>query len=507
GRGVPDPLDKPRPGDGLIHRARPPLSMPGEPAPLDPIFRPRSIAVIGASRQVGSVGRSIFDNLLAGGFQGPVYPVNRTAREVGSVRAYPSVLDVPDPVDLAIVVVPAAHALEAVDECGRKGVKGLVIITAGFREVGGEGTRREEELKALLARHGMRAIGPNCMGVVNAHPDVRMNATFSPAQARHGRIAFVSQSGALGMAILDQAADLHLGLSYFVSLGNKTNVSTNDLLVQWEDDPDVGLILLYLENFGNPRRFVDLARRIAPRKPIVAVKSGRTAAGARAAGSHTGALAERDAAAEALFEQCGVVRAQTIQELFDYARVFSRGPAPRGRRVAIVTNSGGPGIMATDALLAQGLQLADLSEATKAELRAKLLPEATVANPVDVIAGGGPESFRVAVGAALADPNVDSVVVIYTPPVFIDEAAVVRAIVEPPRHGKPLVACVLGKESGGTAFHRLSEAEVPTFVFPEPAVRALAARTLWAERQARPQGEVPAFADARRDEARRIVEA
>lgn len=480
--------------------------MPQAPAPLDAVFRPRSIAVVGASRDPRSVGRQIFDNLLAGGFTGPVYPVNRTAREVGSVRAYASILDVPDPVDLAIIVVPAAHALQAVDECGRKGVKGLVIITAGFREIGGEGVERERQLAELLAKHGMRAIGPNCMGITNSHPDVRMNATFSPAKVKHGKIAFVSQSGALGMAILDQANDLNLGLSCFVSLGNKTNVSTNDLLVEWADDPEVQLILLYLENFGNPRRFVELARQIAPRKPIIAVKSGRTAAGAKAAGSHTGALAESDAAAEALFEQCGVLRAQTIQELFDYARVFARVKPPKGRRVAIVTNSGGPGIMATDALLAQGLELAALTDATKAALRAKLLPEASVANPVDVIAGGGPESFRVALGAVASDPNVDSILVIYTPPVFIDEAAVVRAILEPDKGGKPLLACVLGKESGGEAFHRLTEADVPTFVFPEPAVRALAALTHWSERMRLPRGELPAFPDARRAEARRIVE-
>ena len=475
--------------------------------PLDAVFRPRSIAVVGASREPKSVGRQVFDNLLAGGFQGPVFPIHPKAEHIGGVRAYRTVLDVPDPVDLAVLVVPASVALQAVDECGRKGVKGLVVITAGFRETGEEGAKREEALRALLEKYSMRAIGPNCMGVINAHPDVRMNATFSPASQKPGRIAFVSQSGALGMAILDQTSDLGLGLSYFVSLGNKVNVSTNDLLVEWADDPDVECILLYLENFGNPRRFVELARAIAPRKPIIAVKSGRTSLGARAARSHTGALAEADAATEALFEQCGVVRAQTIQELFDHARVFSRAQPPAGRRVAIVTNSGGPGIMATDALLARGLQLADLSEATKAALRTKLLPEASVENPVDVIAGGGPESFRVAVEAVLKDPSVDSVLVIYTPPVFMDDEAVVKAILAPDRHGKPLIACVLGKESGGKAFHLLTEANVPTFVFPESAVRSLAAHVAYGERRRRAEGKVPAFPDADREGAGRIVQA
>lgn len=474
---------------------------------LSAIFRPRSVAVIGASRNHGSVGRQIFDNLLDGGFQGPVYPVNPSARDVRSVRCYASVLEIPDAVDLAVVAVPAALVEGVVEECGRKGIGGLVVITAGFRETGGEGAAREERLVALIEKHGMRAIGPNCMGVMSTDPGVRLNATFSNARVEHGRIAFVSQSGALGMAILDQAAELNLGLSYFVSLGNKANVSTNDLLEEWADDPEVRTILLYLENFGNPRRFVELARRLGREKPIIAVKSGRTAAGARAARSHTGALAERDVAAEALFEQCGVVRAHTIQQLFEYARAFSRAPIPRGRRVAIVTNSGGPAIMATDALFENGLELAELSEETKARLRARLLPEASVSNPIDVIAGGGPEHFGAAVREAFADENVDAVLAIYTPPVFIDEEAVVREMLAPDRHGKPLLACVLGRTSGSRAFHLLSEANVAAYVYPEPAVRALATLVAYGERAARDPGRVPALADARRDDARAIIAA
>jgi acetyltransferase len=475
--------------------------------PLGPIFRPRSIAVVGASRDATSVGHQIFQNLLAGGFQGPVHPVNRSAREVASVRAYASVLDVPDEIDLAVLVVPAAAALAVVDECGRKGVKGLVVITAGFRETGPEGAEREAKLAELLSRYGMRAIGPNCMGVLNTSPDVRMNATFSPATGvKHGKTAFVSQSGALGMAILDQAADLGIGLSYFASLGNKTNVSTNDLLSEWADDPDVELILLYLENFGNPRKFVQLARDITPRKPILAVKSGRTAAGAHAASSHTGALAEGDAAIDALFEQCGVVRAQSIQDLFELARAFSRTRPPRGRRVGIVTNSGGPGIMATDALLASGLQLAALSGATKARLRRALLPEASVEDPVDVIAGGGPPHVQAALEAVAADEGVDALLAIYTPPVFVDEAAVARAILDAKRGDKPLLACVLGKDTGGSAFHRLTDAGLPTYVFPESAVRALAALVQYEERRARPAGRLVRPGDLRVEEARALLD-
>lgn len=487
----------------FIHGARAPAPMPA--TPFDALFRPRTVAVIGASRKPGSVGRQIFDNLLAGGFEGAVFPVNPSSSHVGGVKAYASVLDVPDAVDLAIVVVPAERALDVVEECGRKGVKGLVIITAGFREIGGEGAKREERLAALLAKHGMRAIGPNCMGIANLADDVRLNATFSPTRVKSGGIAFVSQSGALGMAILEVAADLDLGLSYFVSLGNKTNVSTNDLLALWERDPSVTHVLLYLENFGNPRKFVELARRVGAKKPILAVKSGRTPAGARAARSHTGALAERDVFAEALFEQCGVIRARTIRELFDYARIFARAPLPRGPRVGVVTNSGGPGIMATDALGEYGLALADLSPATIATLRAKLLPEASASNPVDVIAGGGAESVRAAITALAQDDGVDILLVIYTPPVFVDEDAIVRAIVESERRGKPLVACVLGREGGGGAFRKLTLANVPTFTFPEGAVRATSALWRYAERQRRPASAVPAFPDARRDDARAIL--
>lgn len=475
---------------------------------LDPVFRPRSVAVIGAGRERGGIGRQILDNLLASGFTGPVYPVHPAARAVGGIRAYPRVRDLPEAVDLAVIAVPAEKVPGLVEECGEAGVKGLVIISAGFREAGPAGAAREERLRAALDKWGLPAIGPNCMGILNTHPDVRLNATFSPARVRQGKVAFVSQSGALGLAILEQADRLGLGLSYFVSLGNKTDTSTNDLLEAWEDDPDVGLVLLYLENFGNPRRFVELARRVGRRKPIVAVKSGRTVAGARAARSHTGALAERDAATEALFEQCGVLRARTIGELFDYAQAFAHAPGPAGDRIAIITNSGGPGIMATDALMEHGLRLAELSAETTARLRAVLSPDASVANPIDVIAGGGPKDFEVATREALADPGVDALLVIYTPPVFVDQEAVVEAILRAPRHGKPVLACVLGRGEEDPTHARLTGAGIPTYVYPESAVRALAALRAHARRQAQDAGALRSFpvdVEAARDLLRRAA--
>jgi acetyl coenzyme A synthetase (ADP forming)-like protein len=472
---------------------------------LDAIFRPKSVAVIGASRKEGSVGRTIMRNIIAEDFAGTVYPVNPQATSVFGVRAFPSVLEIPDPVDLAVVVVPAERVLPVVDECGRKGVKALVIISAGFREIGGEGARREQSLKELLLRYRMRAVGPNCMGLWNSDPAVRLNVTFSPAKMRAGDIAFVSQSGALGMAILDIAEELGIGLSYFVSLGNKVNISGNDLLMAWEDDPRVRLILMYLENFGNPRRFVELSRRIVPRKPVIVVKSGRTGAGARAARSHTGALAEQDVLTEALFEQCGVIRAQTIEELFEYARLFTRAPPPRGNRVAIVTNSGGPGILAVDALSAAQMTVAPLQQQTTDHLKQVLPGIASTANPVDMTAGAGPTEYEHALRAVLRDPNVDAAIVIFTPPAFVQEEAVAKAILKAKDPTKPLLACVLKSRRESIAYRILNDAGLPTYTFPESAVRALAGLRAYAGWQMRELGQVPDFPDIRTQKTEEFI--
>ena len=301
---------------------------------LEAVFRPRSIAVIGASRERGTIGAEIFHNLLAHGFAGPVYPVNPKAQAVQSVKAYPTITEVPGSVDLAVLVVPAPHVLAVLEACGQKGVKAAIVISAGFKEVGEEGAARERALRDCAQRHGMRLVGPNCLGVLNTEAAVRMDATFAPVEPLSGKVAFSSQSGALGLAILAYAAELNLGISHFISVGNKADVSGNDLLEFWENDPGTHVILLYLESFGNPRRFTRIARRVARKKPIVAVKSGRTAAGVRAASSHTGSLAGPDAAVEALCRQSGVIRTDTIEELFDVAILLANQPVPRGNRVA-----------------------------------------------------------------------------------------------------------------------------------------------------------------------------
>jgi len=376
-------------------------------ASLKPLFCPRSVAVIGASRRRDSIGGAILRNLIAQPFQGPVYPVNPRATHVQSVPAYPNVEAIPGAVDLAVIVVPAARVLEVVESCAKKGVKALVVISAGFKETGGEGIAREDALRDAVRRHGMRLVGPNCLGILNTDPAVMLNATFAPVQPPPGRIAFSSQSGALGLAILDYARELNLGISHFVSVGNKTDVSGNDLLEFWEQDPGTDLILLYLESFGNPTKFTQLARRIARTKPIIAVKSGRTPGGSRAASSHTGALAGSDAAADALFHQSGVIRTDTIEELFDTALLLGSQPVPTGLRVGILTNAGGPGIMAADACESAGLTLPSLEAKTVKGLRAFLPAEASTRNPVDMIASAEAGSYEKALRAQREGAHVE----------------------------------------------------------------------------------------------------
>jgi acyl-CoA synthetase (NDP forming) len=349
------------------------------PRSLDRIFRPRSVAVIGASRKKSAIGTEILRNLVKDEFTGPIFVVSPKAPVVHSMKTYPSVSDIPDPVDLAVIIVPRDAVLDVVDECGRKGVKGLAVITAGFREVGEEGARLEAQLLKLIRAYGMRMVGPNCMGIINTEPGVQLNASFAKSVPLPGKIGFISQSGALGEVILANAREMGLGLAMFASVGNKTDISGNDLLEYWEEDPNISLILLYLESFGNPRRFTQIARRITQKKPILAVKAGRSASGARAVGTHTGALAGLDVADETLLEQCGVLRVSTIEEMFVYAQALVNQPLPRGNRVAVVTNGGGPGILATDALEHVGMSVAALSAESADKLREVLPPEATPA--------------------------------------------------------------------------------------------------------------------------------
>src|SRR5437773_916122 len=377
---------------------------------LDAIFSPRSIAVIGASRHRGKIGYEILRNLIVNEYQGILYPVNPNATGIHGIRTYPSISDVPDPVDLAVITVPSDLAVDAAKACGEKGVRGLVVITAGFREIGGVGVERESRLLRICESYGLTLIGPNCMGVINTHPDVRMDATFAPTPPLRGGISLVTQSGALGIAILEHARTLGVGFAKFCSLGNKAQVSLNDLLTSWRVDPETKIVLAYIENFGNPKNFVRIARATTKEKPVIAVKSGRSEAGSRAAASHTGSLGGSDLAAEAVFSQTGVLRAGSIEELFDLAMAFSLQPLPRGDRVAIVSDAGGPAIMCVDELVAQGLRLAELSAATQAFMRSWAPAEASLRNPVDLTPQGTLEDYRRALEAVLADEGVDAAI-------------------------------------------------------------------------------------------------
>ncbi|MCS7051347.1 MAG: GNAT family N-acetyltransferase, partial [Thermomicrobium sp.] len=436
---------------------------------LEAVLRPKAVAVIGASRQRGTVGGELFHNLLDYCFNGPVFPVNRNARVVQSVVAYPTVEAIPDPIDLAVIAVPASEVPKVAEECGRKGVRALVVISNGFAEIGAEGRARQDELLRICRSYGMRLVGPNCIGVINTDPEVRLNATFGPLPPTAGRVGFASQSGALGLAIIDYARALGLGLSSFVSMGNKADISGNDLLNYWEADPRTDVILLYLESFGNPRKFARIARRVARTKPIVAVKSGRTSAGARAAASHTGALlAASDVTVDALFRQTGVIRTETLEELFDVARLLANQPLPKGRRVAIVTNVGGPGILAVDSCVAHGLAVPELDATTQERLRACVPPHASVVNPVDLTAPANAEMYRQAIPVVASDANVDALIVIYLPPIRTPSEEVAHAIVEAARavnaDGKP-VATVFLSTHGLAETLRDGAVQIPSYAF------------------------------------------
>jgi acetate---CoA ligase (ADP-forming) len=471
-------------------------------------FNPRAVAVIGASRKRGTIGGEIFHNLLNYGFQGPVYPVNPTSALVQSVQAYASIEEIPGPVDLAVIVVPAAYVVETAVACGQKGVRALVVISAGFSETGKEGQARQGELLRVCRDAGMRLIGPNCMGIANTDSDVRLDATFAPTEPPRGRVGFSSQSGALGLAIMEYANSLGLGLSTFVSVGNKADISGNDLLHYWESDENTDVILLYLESFGNPKKFSQIARRVGRKKPIVVVKSGRSTAGARATSSHTGALiAASDVTVDALFRQAGVIRTDTLAELFDVASLLANQPLPPGKRVGIITNAGGPGILCADTCEARGLEVPLLSERVQSRLREFLLPGASASNPVDMIASAPAEHYGRAIEAVLADPDIDALIVIFTPPLVTKAENVARAIVDAVSRtakDKPILTVFLSPQAAPEDL-QLAKPHIPSFAFPETAAIALARAARYRDWREQPESWPPVFADLRRDEAAAIV--
>jgi acetate---CoA ligase (ADP-forming) len=457
---------------------------------LGPLFMPKTVAVIGASARAGSIGGELFRNILRGEYHGVAYPVNRAGEPVAGVRAYCAVGEIGEPIDLAVICLPGAAVLGAAEEALAAGVPALCVISAGFAEVGAEGAARQEQLLELVRRHGARMLGPNCLGI--AVSEVRLNATFGPKPLPPGKVAFSSQSGALGLALLERATDRRIGLSSFVSIGNKADVSSNDLLEYWQDDSHTELVLLYLESFGNPRKFARVARRLARTKPILAMKSGRTATGARAASSHTAALAGSEAAVDALFHQAGVLRLDSLEELLDVTSLLSSQPIPSGRRVAVVTNAGGLGILCADACEAAGLSLPPLAEATQNRLRAVVPAEASLANPVDLLGSAVGSTYEAVIPPLLQDPGIDALIVLFVPPVVAgaDEIAdaIARVLEEQEQVEKPVLACVIS--AGGTP-PRLLETPVAAFDYPESAARALGRVAERADWLRRPQGRVP----------------
>ncbi len=442
---------------------------------LDYIFRPRSVAVIGASTRKGTIGRETLHNIFMAEYTGKVFPVNPKASVIHSIKAYSTILDVPDAVDLAIIIVPKASVPEVARQCGQKGVRGLVVITAGFSEVGGAGKVLEDELISVIREYGMRMVGPNCFGIVNTDPKVALNATFGKTYPKRGNIGFITQSGAMGEAIMSQAKELDIGFSIVASIGNKADISSNDMLSYLKDDPDTDVILMYLENFGNPRNFTQIVRELSRTKQVVAVKSGRTKLGAKAASSHTGALAGLDVGVDAIFEQTGVMRVETVEELFDVAAALSNQPVPKGNRVAIITNAGGPGILATDALINNGMEMPALAASTIKELRKFLSADASYSNPLDLVAGAAGPEFNKALKAMVKDKRYDTIIPIVVPPVTIDQEDVSRNIWEAIKDtDKTILSCFMGAGHGSPATEYLRKRGVPVYIFPEAAAKTLA---------------------------------
>jgi len=460
---------------------------------LDGIFRPKSIAVIGASDTENTLNHYMLMNIFELNFRGPIFPVNPKHKFVHGIRAYQTVEDIPDEVDLAVIIVPRKFMPAVIDQCGRKGVKGLVVITAGYKEIGADGLALEQELVKQIRKYGMRMIGPNCFGVLNTHPDVQMNATFSAYKPTRGQIGFISQSGALGEILIDRAEREGLGMAQFASVGNKADITGNDILEYWANDDDIKAILLYLENIGSPRRFGELARQISRKKPIITLKAGTTAKGAAAASSHTGALGDTDAANRAIFEQFGVIDVPSVEKLFQVSSLLVNQPEIKGRNVCVITNAGGPAILMTDSLITVGMDLPPISKKNKAKLKKVLRPEASMKNPIDLIASGGPDDYRHALEVAFSQDDIDTVVVMFIPVVIMDAMAIAKVIAEfADRKTKPIQVVWLasGKKKGESAERFLLSKKIPMYEMPLDAGRALQMARAYYEWLEKPPGKM-----------------
>ena len=472
---------------------------------LDKIMKPKSIAVIGASTKPKTIGSEIMQRLRDYKFNGKIYPVNPKGGIIEGFQAYTSIEEVPGEVDLAVIVVNAKFVLDTIDQCHQKGIKGICIITAGFKETGAEGAELEKQLLNKVKEYGMRCVGPNCLGVLNTNPDVMMDATFAESLPVRGDIGFVSQSGALGGGILNILKDLNIGFAQFVSIGNQADINAETMLEYWENDDDVKQILLYMESIQNPQNFRKLASRITKKKPILALKSGRSAAGASAASSHTGSLAGADKAAAALLKQSGVIREFSLKNLFANAKAFSNCPIPKGNRVAIITNSGGPGIMATDAICESGMQMAKITDETKAKLRSFLPSAASVKNPIDMIASAPIEHYIQTLETVIADENVDMIMVIYLPFLGLKDIDVAQALIDIKAKNpqKPIVGVFM---TTNDFFGKIANMNVnmPFYMYAEEAAEALLRLDEQRQWMNKPAGKIPCY-DVDREKAAAII--
>jgi acetyl coenzyme A synthetase (ADP forming)-like protein len=439
---------------------------------LNNFFNPKSIAVVGASRTPGKVGYDILKNIIQYGYQGAVYPINPSAAEIFNVKSYPSLLDVPGKIDLAVVVVPSKSVLEVIEQCGTKKIDSAIVITAGFKESGIEGAKLENELIKKAKASGVRFIGPNCLGVIDTHSMV--NASFAAGMPAKGGIGFFSQSGALCLAVLDRALPDEIGFSKFISMGNKADITDTDIMLALSEDDNTKVILGYIEGLSDGRKFMEVAGRVSKKKPVIILKSGVTSAGAKAASSHTGALAGREAAFDSAFKQTGVIKAHTINELFNYALSFANQPLPRGPNVAIITNSGGPGILAADACDKSDLQLIPLYKNIVDELRSYLPPVASFYNPIDILGDSGADRYEKAINTVLKDERVNGLMVLLTPTAVVDVEATALAVVNISRLiDRPILASFMGKKSVEGGIKTLMKYGVPNYSFPEEMVSSM----------------------------------
>lgn len=478
-------------------------------ASLRTFLNPKSVAVIGASRRRNTIGNFVFRNLIQQDFKGVVYPVNPFADVIAAVKAYPTVQAVPGDVDLAIIAVPKDHVQQVAEECVRKGLKGMIVMSSGFSDAGPEGAEAERKLIKTARSYGIRLLGPNCMGIINANPEINLNATFSSVFPPHGTIAFATESGVLGSAILMYATSLNIGLSTFVSIGNRSDISSNELLQYWETDPDTSVVLLYLETFGNPRKFTRVARSITSKKPVVAVTGNRIAHQIRSITSQTGAMASDQAATDALFKQAGILRVNTLEELFDTGSLLANQPLPAGNRVAIISNVGGPALLTADACTIRGLEISKLSEYTLQRLKSVLSPNAVLTNPIDTSPEYTIDQYREALRMLLDDENVDIVIAIFIPAILelSDEfASIVREVAPLYRHlGKPLVTSFLGLSGERLELGSKEKGYVPSFAFPESMASALSQALEFSQRLKKPAGKIPELLNIDKERAEYII--